>query len=113
MTDFRQNLKKRIKGAYGQWLLANLPSGRWAAIWHACLDDPQMPALILGEVDWFHDGADGRDPNPSHATRREALDYIILRIRRQIDRENLISGGNAEVLREGLEKAARARRRHK
>ncbi|MBU9679170.1 hypothetical protein QZM91_16580 [Burkholderia multivorans] len=63
-------LKSRIRGDYGRWVLVELYSGRWAAIWYACRDDEGYCRLILSEE--FFDAE-----NPSFATPHEALAEIV------------------------------------
>ncbi|WP_157379854.1 hypothetical protein [Burkholderia ubonensis] len=65
-----KELKSRIRGDYGRWVLVELYSGRWAAIWYACCDDEGYCQLILREE--FFDAE-----NPSFSTPHEALARII------------------------------------
>ncbi|WP_321853789.1 hypothetical protein [Burkholderia cenocepacia] len=65
-----EELKSRIRGDYGRWVLVELYSGRWAAIWYACCDDEGYCRLILREE--FFDAE-----NPSFSTPHEALTKII------------------------------------
>lgn len=76
----RSQLKKLIKADYGQWKLVQLPSGRWASMWGACLDVEDMCQSILREdPEWFHEEPlfEGHPPNPSYASKEEALKTII------------------------------------
>ncbi|WP_124674387.1 hypothetical protein [Burkholderia cepacia] len=63
-------LKSRIRGDYGRWVLVELYSGRWAPIWYACCDDEGYCRLILSEG--FFDA-----DNPSFPTPHEALAKIV------------------------------------
>lgn len=65
-----EELKSRIRGDYGRWVLVELYSGRWAAIWYACFDDEGYCRLILREE--FFDAE-----NPSFSTPHETLTKII------------------------------------
>ncbi|HDR9473289.1 hypothetical protein [Burkholderia multivorans] len=65
-----EELKLRIRGDYGRWVLVELYSGRWASIWHACCDDEEYCRLILSEK--FFDA-----DNPSLPTPHEALANIV------------------------------------
>lgn len=112
MTSSRALLKKHVKGSYGQWLLVHLPSGRWARVWHACLDLPEMCESILAEVDWFYDEVRFHGPNPSFVTRGEALQWLIRGIEEQMRNEQRI-GGSAEMFEAGLKKARMAALRNK
>lgn len=80
MTAYSLQLKKRVKAAYGPWLLVQLPSGRWAAVWHHFIDDMDREAqIILEEVNWFYTKLDergGSRRSPSFAKRSDALDKI-------------------------------------
>lgn len=77
----KQELQARIRGDYGQWLLIELYSGRWAPIWHACAEqDEYCESILLEEQgDFFHDepAYDGGKPNPTYRTAHEALEKII------------------------------------
>jgi hypothetical protein len=88
-ATLRSTLKKLIKADYGFWLLVHLPSGRWAAMWSACLDNDSMCESILTEdPEWFHEEPlfKGHRPNPSYATKEEALREIVSSIQSELDR---------------------------
>jgi hypothetical protein len=80
MTAYSLQLKKRVKAVYGPWLLVQLPSGRWAAVWHHFIDDMDREAkVILEEINWFYTKLDERDwcrRSPSFTKRSDALDKI-------------------------------------
>ncbi|WP_322071945.1 hypothetical protein [Paraburkholderia bannensis] len=65
-----EEMRSRIRGDYGRWILVELYSGRWAAIWYLCPDDEGYCRLILSEE--FFDA-----DNPSFPTPQEALAEII------------------------------------
>lgn len=80
MTTYSLQLKQRVKAKYGPWLLVQLPSGRWAAVWYHFIDDMDREAkVILEEVNWFYAKLEERGGNrrsPSFAKRSDALDRI-------------------------------------
>lgn len=88
-TTHRSELKKLIKADYGFWYLVHLPSGRWAAMWSACLDNDSMCESILTEdPEWFHEEPlfEGHRANPSYATKEDALKEIVSSLQRELER---------------------------
>lgn len=70
-------LRKCVKVTYGNWMLVQLPSGRWACIWAQVLGIESMCESVLDGT-WFHDN------NPDAATRAEALQIVEQGIEREI-----------------------------
>ena len=70
-------LRKCVKANYGNWLLVNLPSGRWACVWAQVLGIEDMCESVLNGT-WFH------DKNPDAPTRAGALQLVMQGIEREI-----------------------------
>ncbi len=83
MTTYTTQLEKCIKGKYGQWLLMQLPSGRWAGVWDQTLGLEPECREILKEVTWFYTKLDERDEMrrvPSFSKRSASLDWIRMQL---------------------------------
>lgn len=80
MRTYLQTLLHRKRGTYGPLWLFELEPATWAIVWDEWLEDDEACRLILQEDPrWFNRdwGRDGRRPNPTYKTSREALDEII------------------------------------
>lgn len=69
-------LRSRIRGDYSRWVLVELYSGRWAAIWHACVDNENYCSAIISEE--FFD-----ERNPSYLTAQDAVAAIVVKIEQE------------------------------
>lgn len=73
-------LLHRKRGAYGPLWIFELASETWAIVWSGWLEDEVTCHLVLsGGREWFKRdwGMDGRRPNPTYKTQRDALDEVI------------------------------------
>lgn len=43
-------LAKHLKADYVRWVLVQLPSGRWASVWHECIENEALCESILQEA---------------------------------------------------------------
>jgi|SRR5471032_1055899 len=77
MQSTVSTLNRLIKARYGNWLLVQLPSSQWAAVWAAVLNDEDMCASVLDGT-WFH------AENPTFPTRAGALRRIVEGIEREM-----------------------------
>lgn len=79
-ASYKLFLARQVEGRYGYWALVHLRSGRWGAVWSACLDDEDRCEMILcQEEEWFHAEplfSEG-EANPSYASKGDALKRII------------------------------------
>lgn len=92
-------LKKHVKARYGNWLLAQLPSGNWTGVWGAVLDIEDMSeAVVTGSPRYDGDGL-----AVSHALRGDALRTIVAGIEGEIRKAR--SGHDAETMKPFLKKA--------
>jgi hypothetical protein len=78
--SYHDTLLHRKRGDYGPLALFELDVETWAIVWQQCLADENACRLIISEdPNWFNHewGLDGRRPNPTYKTQREAMGEVI------------------------------------
>lgn len=83
-STYLSTFKKHIKGAYCQWLLVCLPSGKWTPVWAASLQNENLLWAILTEdKKWFGNQLTFAQPD-IFDTKEDALRVIVDDIEEEI-----------------------------
>lgn len=98
MKSYSSVLRKCVKAVYGNWLLVQLPSGRWIGVWHAVLGIEEMCEAVLTESPRF----EGDSLAASYVNRGDALKVIVAGIESEIRSSG---GRDEEIMKPFLKKA--------
>lgn len=94
-----QLVKKHTRAIYGPWRLVNLPSGKWAAVWHACFEIEDLILAILTEDrTWFASQITFAAPI-TYGSEREALEEIITGLQTAVKRDPFLDDSYGPLLK--------------
>jgi len=83
----KKNASKHIKGRFGQWLLVELSTGRWSAVWGQFEGLDAFDAIVCEDQSWFDAQMVFARPDVQD-TQIDAIRVIVSELTRQRDKSS-------------------------